>query len=152
MKNEMRLTIELVPNTCWYTNVRSEVPGWKWEALKRRTFRAAEYQCEICGGTGHKWPVECHEIWEYDDESHTQTLGGLIALCPACHQVKHIGKAGIDGKYDEAVAHLMSVNDIDEFTARMYTDDAFMQWSLRSKHDWELDISWLDKKQEKQDE
>jgi hypothetical protein len=148
----MRLTIELVPRTCWYSNVRSEVPAWKWEALKRKTFRAAGYKCEICGGTGDQWPVECHEIWEYNDTDFTQTLGGLLALCPNCHQVKHIGKAGIDGNYDEAVAHLMSVNDIDEFAARMYADDAFMKWSWRSGHEWTLDISWLGKKQEKRNE
>ena len=148
----MHLTIELVPNTCWYINVRSEVPGWKWEALKRRCFRAAGYKCEICGDTGTQWPVECHEIWEYDDEDLTQTLHGLIALCPDCHRVKHIGKAGIDGKYDQAVEHLMNVNNITRIDAGCYIDEAFDTWRERNKQEWTLDITWLGKKQERHDE
>lgn len=140
------LTIELVPKTCWYENVRSEVPRWKWEVLKKRCFRNAEYKCEVCGGTGYNWPVECHEIWEYDDKSRTQILRGLVALCPPCHQVKHIGLAGIQGKYDEALEHLSSVNEWDYHTTAMYADEAFDTWRERNKHEWELDITWLENK------
>ncbi len=61
------LTVELVPQTCWYTNVRSNVPAEDWERLRKFVFKLAGYRCEICGGRGDKWWVECHEQWEYDD-------------------------------------------------------------------------------------
>lgn len=141
-----KLTVELVPKTCWHVNVRSEVPEWKWEVLKRRCFRDADNKCEVCGGVGSKWPVECHEIWEYDSENYIQILKGLIALCPNCHQVKHIGLAGIHGNYDSAVDHLMKVNEWDDYDVAFHIEEAFDIWRERSAHEWELDITWLKKK------
>jgi hypothetical protein len=55
-------------------------------------------RCEICGGRGPEHPVECHERWRYNDLIRTQTLVRMIALCPACHQVKHVGLANVRGK------------------------------------------------------
>jgi hypothetical protein len=33
---ESRLTVELVPSTCWYTNARSNVSKSVWGRLRRR--------------------------------------------------------------------------------------------------------------------
>ena len=107
---EPRLTVELVPQTCWYSNVRSEVSTGEWDKLKRVTFEQANYCCEVCSGRGLKHPVECHEIWDYNDERHIQTLTGLIALCPACHECKHMGLANIKGRGAIATDHLAKVN------------------------------------------
>ena len=68
------LTVELVPKTAWYKNLRSELPEGKWDQLRKHSYRLAEYKCEICTGKGDKWPVECHEIWDYDDVNHIQKL------------------------------------------------------------------------------
>ena len=84
----MKLTVELVPRSLWGINLRSELPKSKWDKLRKATYKKANFVCEICGGVGRKWPVECHEIWHYDDENKVQRLDGLIALCPPCHQVK----------------------------------------------------------------
>lgn len=105
-----RLTIELVPRTCWFDNVRSAVSSSDWKRLRQQTARTAGWKCQVCGGKGPRWPVECHEIWHYDDDRQYQTLTGLIALCPSCHEVKHIGFSELRGKKDEAVAHLALVN------------------------------------------
>lgn len=56
---------------------------------------AVQITLKVCGGRGEKWPVECHEMWQYDDKNHVQKLAGLIALCPDYHKVKHIGYASI---------------------------------------------------------
>jgi len=37
--NEQKLTIELVPQTCWFSNVRSEVTSQMWDLLKKRLSR-----------------------------------------------------------------------------------------------------------------
>ena len=90
----MKLTIELVPQSSWGNNLRSEANLSKeqWDRLRKESYKKANYKCEICGDKGPKWPVECHEIWNYDDQTHTQTLKGLISLCPTCHKAKHLGR------------------------------------------------------------
>ena len=105
-----RLTVELVPSTCWWSNVRSHVAPAVWERLRRATAAAAGNRCEICGGRGRRHPVECHEVWDYDDTTRVQRLVRLIALCPACHEVKHLGLAAKRGRHGAALAHLARVN------------------------------------------
>ena len=138
-----RLTIELVPRTCWFDNVRSALSHSEWAKLRKQTAVAANWHCQICGGRGPRWPVECHEIWHYDDNLQQQTLIGLISLCPSCHEVKHMGYSELRGKKEEAVAHLALVNGWSLQGAFDYVDEAFDLWRRRSQHDWQLDISWL---------
>jgi 5-methylcytosine-specific restriction endonuclease McrA len=88
---QTRLTVELVPSTRWYTNVRSNVPKAVWDRLRRQVAAEAGQRCKICGGRGRRWPVECHEVWHYDDATKVQRLERLVALCPACHEVKPAG-------------------------------------------------------------
>lgn len=139
-----RLTIELVPRSCWFDNVRSAVSSSDWKRLRQQTARTAGWKCQICGGKGPRWPVEYHEIWHYDDDRQCQTLTGLIALCPSCHEVKHMGFSGLRGKKDEAVAHLALVNSWSLQGAFDYVDEAFDVWRERSRHAWQLDITWLE--------
>ena len=140
-----RLTIELVPSTCWFSNVRSNVAPAVWEVLKKQTSKLTRYRCAICAGRGHRWPVECHEVWLYNDTTHTQTLVRLIALCPMCHKAKHIGLAIINGEFEEVRAHLMKVNQWDQkATADAYIADAFELFEKRSQYEWTLDISYLE--------
>jgi hypothetical protein len=146
-----RLTIELVPSTCWFSNVRSEVSAQTWNRLKQATFSAARHRCEICDGRGPKWPVECHEVWSYIEipetdhieEQRIQKLEHLIALCPACHQVKHIGLSMHRGLLSAALDHLARVNGWTVEDAGAYVEHIFEIWARRSAHDWTLDISYL---------
>jgi len=62
------LTVELVPSSSWFSNVRSNVSKKTWDFLRKSTYKKANHRCEICGGRGDKWPVECHEVWDYDDQ------------------------------------------------------------------------------------
>ena len=141
----MKLTIELVPKTCWYSNVRSEVTPAAWDKIKRIVSTAANNVCEICGGRGPKWPTECHEVWKYDDTAKTQTLIKMCALCPSCHEVKHIGLAQVKGRGDIAIEHLMKVNSLSRLEAQNYVDQSFRIWAARSIHQWKLDLTSLAK-------
>ncbi|HEV3470862.1 MAG TPA: HNH endonuclease [Pyrinomonadaceae bacterium] len=138
------LTVELVPRSAWFKNVRSHVSREEWERLKRITFGRAGYACEVCGGRGARWPVECHEVFAYDDERRVQKLLRLVALCPRCHEVKHIGLAGVRGRRREAVAHLARVNGWSEEDAETYLEVCFETWHRRSCHEWRLDLSLLE--------
>jgi len=138
------LTVELVPRSAWFKNVRSHVSKEEWERLKRATFGRAGHRCEVCGGRGARWPVECHEVFAYDDEQRVQRLVRLVALCPACHEVKHIGLAGVRGRRREAVAHLARVNGWSHADAELYLEVCFETWHRRSCHEWRLDLSYLE--------
>ncbi len=139
------LTVELVPSTCWFSNVRDHVAKSTRDKLRKTTYQQAHYQCEVCGGRGNKHPVECHEIWHYDDLKHIQTLKGLTALCPSCHQVKHIGLAGLRGYGKQAEAHLAKINGWSKDETDAYLETVWETWHKRSCHDWSLDISWLNR-------
>lgn len=142
---KLKLSIELVPRTCWYSNVRSIVTRKQWDELRKMVAAEAGYVCEICGGKGKKHPVECHEIWSYNGDTLVQKLEGLIALCPDCHSAKHFGLAEIMNKRDLVVKHLMKVNGITKTAVEKHIQQSFIQFSERSKQEWKLDVSLLEK-------
>lgn len=141
----MKLTIELVPKTSWYSNVRSNVSSEQWDIIRRKSYRNANYKCEICNGIGVNHPVECHEIWEYDviAKNKKQTLIGFISLCPNCHKVKHPGLAEINGEMDIVINQLIRVNDMTKNEAVNYISDSFRIWRQRNNFEWEVDISFV---------
>lgn len=138
-----KLTVELVPRTCWFSNVRERVSRQEWDRIRSQTYEHAGQRCEVCGGRGSKHPVECHEVWEYDESAGVQRLVRMIALCPACHEVKHIGLAGIKGRGNIAREHLAAVNGWTASAASQYVDQAFTLWRARSSREWSLDVSAL---------
>ncbi len=143
INNKTKLTIELVPKTAWNINVRSEVSKEQWNILRKKTYQSANYKCEICSGKGSKWPVECHEIWSYDENTKIQKLERLIALCPNCHLVKHYGRAEATGDGQKALKHLMKINQWTKHDAELYIEYVFELWMKRSQHKWTLDLSFL---------
>lgn len=149
MKNP-KLTIELVPKTCFYSNVRSNLPDKEWDRLRKISYENANKVCEICGDNGknqgYRHEVECHEIWEYDDSNKIQKLDGLISLCPRCHQVKHFGRTSAIGKQAEAFKHMEKVNNWNHKQCIEYAAKCFDVWLERSKHKWKLDIKILNEK------
>lgn len=103
----------------------------------------ALYCCEICGERGPKWPVEAHEIWSYDDKTLIQKLDGIVALCPDCHEVKHIGFASLNGRGEKAKQRLMTVNDWTDEEADDYLNEQYYVWGVRSQQNWTIDLSKL---------
>ena len=92
-----RLTIELLPQEQWGANLYQLLQGKRWDTVKKETYRRAGNRCEICGGVGTRVAVQAHEVWEYDEAAGTQRLVRMIALCPACHDAKHFGRAQAGG-------------------------------------------------------
>ena len=157
-----KLSIELVPQTAWWSNVRSNVTRAQWEVCKRYARAKTNGVCIVCGQTGkqqgRKHDVEAHEIWDYDDENQIQTLVDIIPLCPMCHQVKHIGRSQMvmnEWMYRRLLVHMSRVNgwfrSVGEIPptvedvrhAQFYIDKCFEIWAERSKVSWELDITFL---------
>lgn len=141
----MKLDLDLVPQSCWFSNVRSEVTKQQWDKIRHEAYAAAGHVCQICGGIGPKHPVEAHEIWEYDETSLKQKLVGIEAICASCHSVHHYGLSKILGKEKEALAHFMKINKITKSKALSHIDKKFEEWKHRSQLQWELDISFLER-------
>jgi hypothetical protein len=142
MTEELKLTIELVPRTSWYDNLRKVLPKPEWDKIRKRTYTEYGYRCGVCGAQGR---LNCHEVWHYSDHDHKQALGGLIALCDLCHHVKHIGLVGILARkgqldYEKVVEHFMKVNECERSTFEEHKKETFEQWAERSRHGWQVDL------------
>lgn len=141
------LKVELIPKTCFYSNVRTLLPTKYWNQLRKESYEKANHKCEICGDTGknqgYNHNVECHEIWDYDDITCTQKLTGLISLCPKCHQVKHFGRTSAIGKQAEAFEHMEKVNGWDHHQCVKHLSEIMNEWMERSKFKWQLDLNIL---------
>lgn len=146
-KSKPKLTVELIPSTCHFSNVRSTVTPAEWDKIRFISYAAADNKCEICGSNGtlqgYKHKVECHEIWDYDDLNHVQTLTGLISLCVFCHQVKHIGRSIAIGKQAVCFQQLAKVNKWSQKEIEEHISSSFQLHKERSKHQWTLDLSLL---------
>lgn len=142
----MKLTVELVPKTSWAKNVRTLVPKDTWNTIRKKCYRLAVNVCEICGGIGKRRPVECHEVWDYDDVELTQTLIGFISLCPLCHRVKHLYRTIHVGLGRSAFLHMANLNawTIQE-AGDYFVDFVVPQWEDRSKFPWRVDISYINR-------
>lgn len=137
----MKLTIELIPRTAWFKNLRNYVKTSEWDRIRKKCYQDANYRCEVCNGVGKRHPVECHEVWEFTNNQII--LKKLIALCPGCHEVKHMGRASVTGNLERAVNHFIKINQVTEEEAEKYIKEAFSLYHERSKHNWELNVEAL---------
>lgn len=101
----------LVPQPLWGKNLRALLPKSEWDRIRKTVYNTCGKRCTICGSAGSQWPVEADEVWHYDDATNTQTLTAVTGLCPACHEVRHWGKAITDGHRARALAHLARTNN-----------------------------------------
>jgi hypothetical protein len=135
-----RLTIDLVPNSSRQADVRALMDEGTWDRLRDEVSRRADHRCEVCGA---EVPVECHEVWSYDERTRVQTLVRMIALCPDCHQVKHMGSAAVPATSAQARAHLERVNGWMRLQTEAYISEVFREWQQRSQGPWTLDLEGL---------
>lgn len=139
---DLKLTSELVPATAWRKNLRTNVTRSLWDKIRYDSYQRSGNKCGICGAEGQ---LQCHEIWDYDDENHVQKLSGFIALCRDCHQVKHIGRSGIlamDGKldFDHLIDHFCKVNNCSKKIFDKHQKQVSEKWRQRSKYPWQCDF------------
>lgn len=138
-----KLFVDLIPQTAWFSNLRSELSAAEWKQVQNKTFHAAQMKCECCGGIGKKHPVECHERFSYDITTNTQTLIKTLALCPTCHKTTHFGMAKILGLDGMAIGQLQRVNKWGREQTEQHISQAFKEWRERNAIEWKLDARWL---------
>lgn len=140
------LFVDLVPASCWFTNVRSCVTAQDWERLHRMITGRAGSRCEACGAeqdrAARRW-LEAHERWAHDERAGVQALRRLICLCSDCHLATHLGYAHVTGRVDQALAHLRAVTGMTDMEAARHIEAAGEVWTRRSRRVWELDLRML---------
>lgn len=140
-----KLNFELVPDGCWYTNLRSALPQEVWDIIRKDAYKRARGKCMICGVPTRY--LEAHERWEYDEKKALQTLQTVVAICRLCHEVIHIGRTQLFGRGMEAMEHFIRVNQCSQSEFHEALGAANEQHKSRNKIDnWTTDISWLKEK------
>jgi hypothetical protein len=158
MGRELKLTIELVPHALWGQSIAHKYPR-QWRELREQAYANAGHRCEICGHTAQQpiedngwitvkdcpdWNLgglEAHEIWQYEiDGNHgVQRLIRIIALCPRCHQCKHMGRSRRTmptHEYRKVIDHFLTVNGIS--IEKYYIHLAEVQ----SRTEYQLTLEW----------
>lgn len=137
----MKLEFELVPDGCWYSNLRSVLSKEQWDVVRKDAYARSGGKCMICGASGR---LEAHERWSYDEIRGIQKLEDVIAVCPLCHSVIHIGRTQLKGDERAASEHFMRVNDADYAAYRRALGEANRRHAeLNRVSEWALDLSWL---------
>ena len=137
-----KLGFEMVPDSCWYSNLRSILSAEQWNAVRRDAYSRAEGKCMICGAPSKR--LEAHERWSYDEENCIQKLETVIAVCRDCHEVIHIGRTSLLGSEKSASEHFMKVNGASYPEYRKALCEANEAHRRRNKvSEWKLDLSWL---------
>lgn len=133
-----------VPDSCWYSNLRTCLPPKVWDKIRKDAYARAEGKCMICGRAVKR--LEAHEDWAYDEENCVQILTGVVALCHDCHSVIHIGRTQLLGNEDRAIKHFCKVNNC------TYADYRRALAIANEKHqrlnkvpEWKLDVSIITK-------
>lgn len=111
-----------------------------WDKIRERELRRAEYGCEICKAS--EGVLECHEKWDYDEDTLTQRLIGYEVVCRDCDIVLHLGRVSCYGLLDKAEAHFVKVTGLTESDFKKVAEAAMEEWANRSKHTWHIDVSY----------
>ena len=144
MPKDYKLDFEFVPEECWFDNLRSRLTPADWDRVRKDAYARAGWRCRICGAKGR---MEAHEKWSYDDEKALQKLEDVLALCARCHEVKHIGRAQLMGRGDDAMEWFMQVNGCTQMDFHEALGEANERYRQRNKIEgWVTDITWLEGK------
>ena len=139
ISKQLKLVPQLVPKPLWGKSA-AQIFGRHslWTQIRSDTLVAANHTCEACLAKGI--PLDCHEVWHYDDEHGVATLAALKIHCEYCHMAVHIGRAAQHGNRDAAIAQLCKVNGITPEEAEKLRKNAMAVWSERSKKKWRIAV------------
>ena len=139
---ERKLNFEMVPDGCWYVNLRSHLKKTDWEKLKKYARLNAKGKCAICGKKTER--LDTHEVWSYNEEKCLQKLDNIIAICKDCHSVIHIGRTSLYGDMERAENHYMKVNGVSYAEMRKDLGEANETHKRRNRiSEWITDISLI---------
>lgn len=139
-----KLNFEMVPEECWYSNLRSVLTPKDWDIVRKDAYARAGGRCCVCGRAAR---LEAHEKWSYNEEKALQKLEDVVALCHSCHEVVHISRTQLMGRGADAMEHFMKVNRCCQMEFHEALGEANAEYIKRNRIEgWVTDITWLENK------
>lgn len=139
---DYKLQFELVPDSCWYSNLRSFLTPAQWDRVRRDAYARAGGKCMICNRPARR--LEAHERWDYDEQNKTQILLDVVGICHGCHAVIHIGRTQLMGQEREACDWFCKVNNCTYADYRAALGEANETHQRRNRvGEWQLNLQWL---------
>jgi len=143
-EKQFKLNFELIPDSCWYSNLRTILQPKMWDIVRRDAYERANGKCMICGKPCRR--LEAHERWSYDEKKGVQKLEDVVAVCHNCHSVIHIGRTQLVGNDNRAITHFCRINGCKYMDYVHALGEANRIHQRRNKvKDWKLDLSWLNR-------
>lgn len=143
MDREFILNFQLVPDSCWYSNLRSILSKAQWDFIKKNAKERANGRCMICGKKTTF--LDTHEEWVYDEQTCIQKLSDIKAICKDCHRVIHFGLTSL--KFDNIERyenHFMKVNNCTYAQFKEALNQANIDHQRRNLiNEWKLDLQYL---------
>ena len=141
-KTTYKLNFEMVPEECWYSNLRSVLTPADWDKVRKDAYARAGGKCCVCGRGNTR--LEAHERWSYNEKKALQKLEDVVALCHACHEVVHISRTQLMGRGVEAMGHFQKVNGCSQMEFHAALQAANEEYLRRNRVEgWVTDITWL---------
>jgi len=146
---KLKLQIEMIPESCHGSNVRTNVSKRDWDIIRRAVYSKEEMYCHICGELCPTGYMDAHEVWKFNRRTHVQKLIDIIGVCKACHSVIHFGRAQKLGYEKEATRQWWKVNGDDLLGIRIEFDNELMEakikyLDLNKIKDWKLDLTFIE--------
>jgi len=140
-----KLAPHLVPKPLWGKSAfRLFGRRTLWKQMRTDALEVAHHTCEICGDTPSPIcgdPLNCHEVWVYDDKRGKATLESLRIQCSKCDAVVHMGRTVAHGGRDAAISQLCKINGLSTKQAEKLYVRAMATWAKRSKKKWQIAVA-----------
>lgn len=121
--DNFKLKMVAIPRSLTKYNLYNILNMQDWNKIKYSIYEKYANKCFICQSANVI--LNCHEVWNYDDNELIQYLKECVSLCVLCHSVTHFTRAlkdAKDGKYDtkKFYEHFMKINECDEVVFEGY--------------------------------
>jgi hypothetical protein len=137
---ENKLYIDMIPKTSYFKNVRSLFNDCDWNLIRHHIYERVNHKCECCGKKRFKY-LDAHERWEFNEETKTQKLIRIIALCKLCHAATHYGHSKRTKNIDKINIHIKKINNFSDEELQNHINESYKIWKERNKIKWELDLT-----------
>jgi 5-methylcytosine-specific restriction endonuclease McrA len=128
-----------------YQNVRTRLKPAQWQKIREIVLKRTNCVCEVCN-CQYDESLHVHEKWLVDRTTGTQSLIGLMGLCPDCHSVFHILNSISRGVGERAIAHMLRVNGWTQSQGqRAIAESRAIVKGMRNQY-W-LDLQYLNQKE-----
>lgn len=132
-----KLEIDLMPMGAWNNDFSKTLSKKDWDVLRKFCYKRADGICQICGYKTYE--LDAHEVWEFNNHKHTQTLKAIIGICKKCHGVIHFKNSDRLGYSEKAKEHFMKVNNASELEFANHLTQAVFDYEEKNKiYRWEI--------------